>query len=85
MATQLSCSICFSYFLLELLTDIRWTGVFIIFFSVIFQIISSFFIEDLIEVPEVLRSNLLGLHVFSALLGYSGITVSAVYGVLFLG
>ncbi|MBZ0200467.1 MAG: cytochrome c biogenesis protein, partial [Ignavibacteriaceae bacterium] len=33
---------------------------------------------------EVLRSNLLGGHVFSALLGYAGITISAVYGVLYL-
>jgi ABC-type uncharacterized transport system permease subunit len=32
----------------------------------------------------VLRSNLLGTHVFSALLGYSGITISAVYGFLYL-
>ncbi|MCL4550393.1 MAG: cytochrome c biogenesis protein, partial [Bacteroidetes bacterium] len=35
------------------------------------------------KVPEVLRNRLLGLHVISALLGYSGIIISAVYGVLF--
>jgi ABC-type uncharacterized transport system permease subunit len=36
-----------------------------------------------LEVKEVLRNRLLGLHVISALLGYSGITISAVYGLLF--
>ncbi len=72
------------YFLIELLTDVRGTGLFIIFFSLFFQIISSLFIEDLFEVKEVLRSNLLGLHVMSALFGYSAITISAVYGLLFM-
>lgn len=82
--TVLAFSVSFSYFILELVTDIRGTGMFIIIISILFQIISSFFIEDLIEVKEVLRSNLLGSHVFSALLGYSGITISAVYGFLYL-
>jgi len=80
LAFALSCS----YFILELLTDIRGTGMFIIIFSVIFQVVSSLLIQDLTEVPEVLRNRLLGLHVISALLGYSGIIVSAIYGFLFL-
>lgn len=79
----IACSIAFSYFILELLTDIRGTGAFIILFSVVFQVISSIFIEPNYKVPEVLRNRLLGLHVISALLGYSGIIISAVYGVLF--
>lgn len=81
--TVLAFSLSFAYFLLELLTDIRGTGVFIIFFSILFQIISSIFIEDLIEVKEILRNRLLGIHVISAILGYSGFTLAAVYGVLF--
>ncbi|PKL83722.1 MAG: cytochrome C biogenesis protein [Ignavibacteriae bacterium HGW-Ignavibacteriae-3] len=80
----ISFSIGFSYFVLELLTDIRGTGTFIIFFSFLFQIISSLFVEHTYIVPEVLRNRLLGLHVISALLGYSGITISAVYGLLYL-
>ncbi len=81
--TILAFSIAFAYFILELLTDIRGTGVFIILFSVIFQIFSSLFIEDLVEVKEILRNRLFGVHVISALLGYSGITISAVHGLLF--
>jgi ABC-type uncharacterized transport system permease subunit len=65
-------------------TDIRGTGLFIIILSFTFQIVSSLFIKDLFFVREELRSNLLGIHVFSALIGYAGITISAVYGFLFL-
>jgi len=82
--TLLAFSISFSYFILELVTDIRGTGMFIIILSIAFQTVSSFFIKDLFYVREELRSNLLGTHVFSALLGYAGITISAVYGFLFL-
>lgn len=77
-------SISFSYFILELSTDIRDTGAFIILFSLIFQTVSSVFISHTYQVPDVLRNRLLGLHVISALLGYSGITISAVYGVLYI-
>jgi len=82
--TLLAFAVSFSYFILELLTDIRGTGPFIIIFSIIFQIISSFYIPDVYQVKEVLRSHLLGIHVFNALLGYSAITISAVYGFLYL-
>lgn len=80
----LAFALVFAYFILELLTDIRWTGYYIIIFSVIFQAISSIFIVDNYEVKEVLRSRLLGIHVISALLGYAGIIISAVHGLLFL-
>jgi ABC-type uncharacterized transport system permease subunit len=82
--TLLAFAVSFSYFILELVTDIRGTGMFIIFISIAFQTVSSLFIKDLFFVREELRSNLLGTHVFSALLGYAGITISAVYGFLFL-
>ncbi len=82
--TIIAFAISFSYFILELLTDIRGTGPFIIVFSILFQIISSFLIPDELFVREVLKNNLLGFHVFTALLGYSAITISAVYGFLFL-
>ncbi|HPI36617.1 MAG TPA: cytochrome c biogenesis protein CcsA [Ignavibacteriaceae bacterium] len=82
--TVLAFGIGFSYFVLELATDIRGTGPFIIIISFIFQLISSIFIKDLIEVKDVLRSNLLGVHVLHALIGYAGITISGVYGFLYL-
>jgi HemX protein len=82
--TVLAFSISFAYFILELVTDIRGTGPFIIIFSLLLQTISSFYIQDLIQVPVVLKNHLLGIHVFSALLGYSAITISAVYGFLYI-
>jgi len=80
----LAFAIAFSYFVLELVTDIRGTGPFIIIISILFQVISSIEIEHIVAVKDVLKSNLLGIHVFSALVGYSGITISAVYGFLYL-
>ncbi|HOJ18845.1 MAG TPA: cytochrome c biogenesis protein CcsA [Ignavibacteriaceae bacterium] len=82
--TVLAFSIGFSYFVLELATDIRGTGPFIIIIAFVFQLVSTLFIKDLVEVQEILRSNLLGVHVLSALCGYAGITISAVYGFLYL-
>jgi len=82
--TVLAFAITFSYFVLELVTDIRGTGPFIIIISFIFQLISSLFIQEQVVVKEVLKNNLLGSHVISALLGYSGFTISAVYGFLYL-
>ncbi len=82
--TLLAFAIAFSYFILELLSDVRGTGVFILIISLIFQTFSTIFIEDLVIVPEVLKNRLLGLHVISALLGYSAFAMSAVYGLLFI-
>ena len=82
--TVLAFSISFAYFILELVTDIRGTGPFIIIISILFQVISTFFIPDVTVVKEVLRNHLLGFHVFSALVGYAGISISAVYGILYL-
>ncbi|GBD87923.1 cytochrome c biogenesis protein CcsA [bacterium BMS3Abin03] len=82
--TVLAFAITFSYFLLELITDIRGTGPFIIIISFVFQFISTLFIPDQLAVKEVLRNNLLGIHVITALLGYSGFTISAVYSFLYL-
>ncbi len=82
--TVLAFAISFTYFILELVTDIRGTGPFIIIISIIFQTISTFYIQDLVQVKEVLRNHLLGIHVFTALIGYSAITISAVYGLLYL-
>ncbi|MGH2568751.1 MAG: cytochrome C assembly family protein [Bacteroidota bacterium] len=82
--TLLAFSISVTYLFIETRTKARETGYFILNIAFFFQLGSSLFIKDLLEVPEVLRSNLFGLHVTTALLGYAAITVSAVYGFLFL-
>ena len=82
--TILAFAIGFTYFLLELLTDIRGTGVFILVFALIFQVISALFIKDEYIVKEVLKNYPLGIHVINALLGFAGISVSAAYSIMYL-
>jgi len=72
------------YFAIELRTGNRETGYFILMLPLFFQVISSVFIKDYLEVPPALRGLLLGFHVSSALFGYAAITISAVYGLLYL-
>jgi HemX protein len=73
-----------AYVYIEIRTKNRSTGYFILIFPFFSQLISSLFINELTEIPQVLRSNLLGIHVGSALIGYAAITISAVYGFLYL-
>ncbi len=82
--TLLAFAITVSYYIIELVTEIRNTGVFILLLPFIFQITSTLNIKDLIEVKDILRSPYLGVHVFTALTGYAGITFSAIYGLLYL-
>src|SRR5208283_1049223 len=72
------------YTFIEFKTKNKSTGYFILIIPFFFQLVSSLFIKEISEVPPLLRSNLLGLHVTSALLGYAAITISAVYGFLYL-
>ena len=82
--TVLSASISIGYLYIELQTRVSNTGFFILSLAFVFQVVSSFFIRDLSEISPILRSNLLGFHVASALLGYTAISLSAVYGFLYL-
>lgn len=69
---------------IESRTKAKNTGYFILILAFLFQTFSSIFIQDLFEVKPILRSNLLGIHVSSALLGLAAITISAVYAFLYL-
>lgn len=82
--TLLAFAIILAYYIIELVTEIKSTGVFILFIPFIFQIVSTINIKDLLEVKDILRSPYLGIHVFTALTGYAGITFSAIYGLLYL-
>jgi HemX protein len=82
--TVVAFSISLAYIYIELKTKVKNTGYFILMVAFFFQLVSSIFIQDLLNVPEVLRNNLLGFHVVSALLGFSAITISAIYGTLYL-
>lgn len=77
-------TIAIAYAYIEARTGDRSTGYFILNLPFFFQLASSLFIKELGEIPPILRSNLLGLHVGSAFLGYAALTISAVYGFLYL-
>lgn len=72
------------YLSIEYAINVKGTGVFVLLLSFLFQLISSLFIEDLIEVKQVLRNKLLGTHVSSALIGYVGLALAAMYGFLYI-
>jgi ABC-type uncharacterized transport system permease subunit len=73
-----------SYRGIEYLTMVKSTGYFVLILSFFFQLLSTVLIQDVNVVNPVLRSNLLGVHVTSALLGYSAFAISAVYGFLYI-
>jgi HemX protein len=72
------------YLLIESRIGVRTTGFFIIGIVFAFQLVSSAFVEPPERFNELLGNPAFMLHVTSALLGYSGLAVSAVYGVLYL-
>jgi len=73
-----------AYLYLEVRTNASTTGVLILALAFVFQTVSSMFIRDLLTIPDYLHSLVLGFHVTTALLGYTGISLSAAYGFLYL-
>ena len=82
--TVLAASISVAYTYIELRTKASNTGFFILLLALVFQGVSSLYIKDLVEIAPILKSRLLGFHVSAALLGYTAISLSAVYGLLYL-
>ncbi len=82
--TTLAFCIAIAYTYIELKTKTSNTGFFILLLALVFQTVSSIFIKDIGNIAPILRSRLLGFHVSSALLGYTAISLSAVYGILYL-
>ncbi len=80
----LAISIAIGYGYIELRTKSGNTGFFILLLAFGFQTVSTVFIKDQTAIPEFLHSRVLGLHVSAALLGYTAISLSAVYGFLYL-
>ena len=72
------------YFLIESRIGVRTTGFFIIGIVFFFQLVASTFWEPPASFSDLLWEPAFMLHVSTALLGYSGMAVSAVYGLLYL-
>ncbi len=82
--TFIAFAIALVYLLLEWRQGERSTGVFVLAAALLLQTLSSTFITHTQEVPEILRSPMFAVHVTTALTGYVGLAVSAIYGVMYL-
>jgi ABC-type uncharacterized transport system permease subunit len=82
--TLLAGALTLAYSYIEWRTNIRNTGFFIFILAFTFQTASSLFIRDIVKIPDYLHSLVLGFHVAAAILGYTAISLSAVYGLLYL-
>ena len=82
--SMLAFSVAVTYGVIEQRSKTKETGYFILNIAFFFQLASSLFIHDVLEVPEFMKSFWFGLHITNALLGYASITISAAYGFLYL-
>ncbi len=80
----LAFSVAMTYTIIERRSKTKETGYFILNIAFFFQLGSSLFIQQRLEVPEIMRSGWFGLHITCALIGYAAITISAAYGLLYL-
>ncbi len=81
-ATGLSMAVVYLY--VESRERIRTTGVFVLPFIFLIQIVSSAYGSLAAPDPVALKPIWFELHTLTAVLGYSAFAVSAIYGVLFL-
>ncbi len=82
--SMLAVCIALGYAYIEVRTKTSNTGFFILLLPLLFQSVSSIFIRENGTIPDYLHSAVLGIHVSAALLGYTAICLSAVYGFLYL-
>jgi ABC-type transport system involved in cytochrome c biogenesis permease subunit len=72
------------YIIIEWRTGVRTTGMFILGIVFTFQLVSSTFITPPSSFSELLWDPTFVMHVATAILGYSGMAISAIYGSLYL-
>ncbi len=82
--TFLALTIIIIYWYIERRIQIKTTGFFVLIVVFILQLISSIFIELAPEIPEILNSPMFVFHTSSAMLGYSALFISALYGLMYL-
>jgi len=82
--SALALAIILVYLYIEEITRVRTTGLFIMIFVFVFQLISSVFQTMTVEISPLLTSKFFGIHVAFAIFGYSAITISAIYGFMYL-
>lgn len=82
--TVVAFTIGIAYLYIETKTKVKETGMFILSLALLFEVVSAAFIKSEVHINPILKSSVLGLHVGSAMLGYSALAIAAVYGGLYL-
>ncbi len=80
----LAFSVLVVYLFIESRIGVRTTGFFIVALVFAFQLVSSVFITRPTEINPLLAEPSFVLHAATAVLGYSGMAISAIYGLLYL-
>jgi len=82
--TLMAFGLTLTYVYIENRTKETDTGFFILLTAGILQLLSVIFIVEPDNINPVLRNWILGIHVATAIIGYSGIIISGIYGFLYL-
>lgn len=82
--TLIAFSIGIIYLWIEWVLSVKTTGMFVVGLVAAFQMLSSVLIARTDTINPLLRSPMFSLHTSAAILGYSGITISALYATLYL-
>ncbi len=83
-STVLALSVASIYMYIESRIKEKSTGYFILVFVFFMQVISSAFIDFVHVIPEILHDSLFIFHTSAAILGYSALAISAIYGLMYL-
>ena len=85
LMTMIAFTVTLTYLIVELVTGEKGTGAFFLGLALFFQILSGMFGPDVsIATDSPLLQYAVGLHISAAIFGYTGFTMSAVWGVLYL-
>ena len=80
----LAFSILFVYMILELRLKNRGSGIFILFFAFMLELISTFNMTWQPETNELLSSRTFALHASLSLMGYTAMSLSALYAIMYI-
>lgn len=80
----ISFTVAATYWYIETKTQTKNTGLFMIGIAFIFEAISAVMMRDVAEPNYLLKDLTVGIHITAAIFGFSAITISAVYGMLYL-
>ncbi len=77
-------SVALIYFILELLTEIHGTGFTIIFFALLFQLLSVLLFDEHTKTTLPKIEPFIGFHIFAVLISYVSFSISIAYGAMYV-